>query len=444
MRLTSNRFGRRTLLAGAGGLLAAAAAGCGSREFTQATGALPRQYAKRTHVVFWHSFSSVLEESMTKLVDEFNESQQEVYVDAQFQGSYDQTVQKISAGIIARQIPDLAIFSEITWRKMHMADALEPLNDYFGGGYVPGNYLDQFINEGRVKGTYWWIPFARSTPLFYYNKEIFEKAGVPAEGPKKWTDLLEWGPAIQSVQTKNGNPKVHAFTSGDADWFFQGSVWQHGGRYSDGLDILVDSEAGIAAGQWNVDLIRKHKMAYLTVTPAPDFTNQVNATGCMSTGGLREVTELAKFEVGTTFLPEFEHFGCPTGGSGFGILRGAAKERKEAAFEFVKFCGRPEKSAQWTMESGYLPIVRAARDVPALRKRVKENPNFATALAQVPKTRTQDLARLIIPNANVTMSTALQKLYSSTASVEDTFHTLARKLRSSANLLGEKYAKHYL
>lgn len=95
------------------------------------------------------------------------------------------------------------------------------------------------------------------------------------------------------------------------------------------------------------------------------------------------------------------------------------------------------------MESGYLPIVKAARDVPALRQRIKDNPNFAVALAQVPKTRTQDLARLIIPNANVTMSTALQKLYSSNASVEDTFRTLARKLRSSANLLGDRYAKHY-
>jgi sn-glycerol 3-phosphate transport system substrate-binding protein len=446
--MTATRAGmsRRALLAAAGSVLAGLAgvtAGCGSREFVQATGAVPARYARRTHIVFWHSFASIVGDAMQKLVDEFNDSQDEIYVDAQFQGSYDQTAQKLAAGIIAKQVPDISIFSEITWRKFHLADALEPLNDYFDADLAPTAYIDQFIQEGTVKGTIWWMPFARSTPLFYYNKEIFAKAGLPDRGPRTWTELREWGPAIQGVRTASGPAKVHALTSGDADWFFQAKVWQWGGNYSKGLEVTIDTERPIAAGQWMVDFIRKDKMAYLSASSNIDFANGVAATTEMSTGGLRNATEQAKFPVGAAFLPAFEHFGCPTGGSGFGILASSTPARKRAAFEFVKFVATPEKSAQWSIATGYLPIIKAAQRVPALLAATKDNPNFAVAVRQLEKTRVQDLARLVVPNANVTMYTALQRLYSSRDGVPDVFATLARKLRSSADLMREKYERHY-
>ncbi|MGW0228533.1 hypothetical protein ACWDWO_09490 [Actinopolymorpha singaporensis] len=274
------RWSRRGFLAALGGVGVGALAGCGGGEYTQVTGATPREYRRRTHIVAWHSFGGILQEALQKLIDEFNQSQRDVFVEAQFQGSYEQTMQKVAAAIIARQIPDLAVFSEITWRKMHLADALEPLNSYFDDRLGPHTYIDQFIQEGTVQGRTWWIPSARSTP--------------------------------------------RAFAMGGtyASWYFQNNVWAWGGNFSKGLDISIGDEPALAAGRWMVDFIRTDRAAYLSQTPDIDFGQGVTACTVLSTGSLKNTSELAKaggFEIGTGFLPEHEgRFGCPPGAAGSG------------------------------------------------------------------------------------------------------------------------------
>jgi len=435
-----SRLGRREFLA-------AVASGCGRGAFTQVVGSVPRDYARRIHVVFWHSFADPLKSALQELIDEFNQSQSDIYVEGQFQGSYEQTMQKVAAAIVARQIPDLVIFSEVTWRKMHLADALEPLNDYFGDGLTPDVYIDQFIEEGTVKGTIWWVPFARSTPLFYFNRQLFADAGLPDRAPKSWEEFREWAPALMSVKGKNGSPKALALGGTYASWYFQNNIWVWDANYSEDLDVTIGDEPAIEAARWMVDFVRRDRAAYLSQTPDVDLGQGVAACATLSTGSLANVTEQAKaggFEVGTGFLLEHEgRFGCPTGGSGLGILRYAPPERKQAAFEFIKFLGQPAKSAQWTMASGYLPIVKAAQQDPSLVKLTRENPNFSTALQQLPKTAPQDLVRPLVSNAGYLLDVGLQKLYSSNLSPEFVFGRLQKQLQSRADLIRKSYAAHY-
>jgi sn-glycerol 3-phosphate transport system substrate-binding protein len=164
----------------------------------------------------------------------------------------------------------------------------------------------------------------------------------------------------------------------------------------------------------------------------------------LSTGNLAAVSEGAKFNVGTTFLPEYDGFGCPTGGSGIGVMRDAAPERKQAAVEFIRWLSQPAKSAQWTIETGYMPVVKAAQQEQALIDTAEKNPNYRTALNQLPKTKPQDLIRPIVPSAGEMMDTALQKLYSSNESVSDVFARLNKQLQRKADLISETYEARYL
>ncbi len=208
-----------------------------------------------------------------------------------------------------------------------------------------------------------------------------------------------------------------------------------GGR---AVDLRTTSSTG---SRWSV-------AAYLSQTPDVDFGNGVTACTLLSTGSLKNTSELAKaggFEVGTGFLLEHEGaLGCTTGGSGFGILRNAPKERQQAAFEFMKFLAQPTKSAEWTMASGYLPVVKAAQQDPALVKLTEDDPNFSTALQQLPSTQPQDLVRPLVSNAGYMMDVGLQKLYSSNLSVEAVFGRLQKQLQSRANLIRESYTDHYV
>ena len=89
-----SRFDRRKLLAGAAGVGAAAALST-KASTTYAAPALIQ--SGPLEVLFWSSFNGVNAEMLTQLVTEFNESQTEIFINDQYQGSYEETAQKIQA-----------------------------------------------------------------------------------------------------------------------------------------------------------------------------------------------------------------------------------------------------------------------------------------------------------------------------------------------------------
>jgi sn-glycerol 3-phosphate transport system substrate-binding protein len=435
----SRRISRRSFLVASGGALVSLGAfGCGGGGGNQAnvsqpesTTEVPPEAQDRTRVVFWTSFGDELGATLQRLVDDFNGSQDDIFVENQFQGSYEETAQKLATAMQARQIPDMVILSEVTWNRFYLNESLQSLSGYFGDGFSPDAYVDSLIGEGTRQNEVWWVPFARSTPLFYYNRDMFSEAGLPDRGPETWDELRGWGEAIMGLE---GNPKVHALTTavGYNAWYFHGNVWQWGGNYSDGLEILIDEAPAIEAGEWMRRFVHEDNMAYMAQDPSVEFTNGLAATTEESTGSLGGILETANFEVGTSMLPEQRQFGCPTGGSGIGIMAAAPDERKQAAFEFIKFAGQPDKAAFWSTNTGYMPVVKEARDSQEMQSYFKENPNFRVAVDQLAKTQPQDLARTIIPNGDTTIGGGLERIYANNDPADRVFANVAQQLERDA------------
>jgi sn-glycerol 3-phosphate transport system substrate-binding protein len=439
---------RRRLLGLAGGAaLALTPIGCGGggsggSQFNQPKGDVPKQYAKRQRVVVWHPYSAANADAFTKLIGTFNESQQDVYVEGQFQGTYDEVAQKLAAGLQARQIPDLCIFSEVTWHKFHLNDTLEPLTGYFTGGFSPTEYVDSLINEGTIKNDVWWVPFGRSTPLFYYNRDMFAKAGLPDRGPKTWDELRSWAPALQKVSVGGKAPRLHAYPQIDGDWMFQGTVWQWGGNYSKGMEVTIDTGGAVEAGEWQRRLVHQDKQAYMAKSPRLDFANGLIATLQESTGAMGALLREAKFEFGAAFVPEQKAFGCPTGGGGLAVLAGPPKERKEAAFEFIRFAAKPENAARWSIDTGYMPATKAAQQTPEMQKLYADRPGYKVAVDQLPKTQAQDQVRLLVPNANKAIYSGLQKIWADNQPAQQVFSSVAGELRKGAESIADTVARH--
>lgn len=440
------RINRRKFIALSGGatgalLLAACGAtgnnggggGNGGAQQPQGAGT-PAQAQGRTNVVFWSSWGGKNGEALTKMVNDFNESQKDIFVENQFQGSYEETAQKLAAAMAARQVPDLVSLSEVTWNKFYLNKSLQQLDDYFKKVDLdPKDYVDSLIQEGTRQDKVWWVPFARSTPLFYYNRTVFKEAGLPDRGPKTWSELREWGAEL----LKLGKPdmKVCAFTTAKNynAWYFQGNVWQWNGRYSDQqLDILIDQENAVAAGEWVRKFVHDDKMAYMAPDQSLDFVNGLCATTLQSTGGLGNISKTAKFDVGTAMLPEHEKFGCPTGGAGLGIVAAAPNNRKEAAFQFIKFLMKPENVTYWTKQSGYMPVTKSARESQEMQQYFTENPNFKVAVEQLEKTQPQDTARLLVPNGDQTIGTGLERIFVNNEPAAATFKGVAEQLKRDA------------
>ena len=331
------------------------------------------------------------------------------------------------------------MFSDVTWERFYLNDALEPMDGYFGAGFGPQVYEPKLFAEGVLQGRSWWIPFARSTPMLYFNRDAFAKAGLPDRAPATWSELREWAPALAGVQSAGRSLRSLAFAKVDGDWQFQGNVWQFGGAYSNGLDVTIDEDGAIAAGEWQRRMVHVDGYGYMANSAMADFANGLTAMAHDSTGGLRSAMEKASFEVGAGFVPGEVDTGVATGGGGIGVMRNATEERKKAAAAFLTFLARPDVSARWTIETGYLPVVTAAQQEPALQNLIAEQPNFGVAIAQLPRARQQDAIRLYGRNANVAIYTGLQQIYADNADTRDVFRSVARRLES----IGEEVRRLY-
>lgn len=69
------------------------------------------------------------------------------------------------------------------------------------------------------------------------------------------------------------------------------------------------------------------------------------------------------------------------GGEFLAIFR--QSKNPDAAWKFIKWIFRPEIQAKWAMESGYLPVRRAVKDIPEFKDYLTKNPNFKVFVDQM-------------------------------------------------------------
>jgi len=291
------------------------------------------------------------------------------------------------------------------------------------------------LKEGTRKDQIYWVPFARSTPLFYYNKDVWAEAGLPDRGPETWDELEEWAPAL--LKQEGGQISRAAFAHPSAGsyiaWLFQGVIWQFEGRYSNpDFTIRLTEPNAIEAGQFYADTTHRLGWATTPKDAAQDFTTGLAASCMLSTGSLIGVQTNAAFAVGTAFLPKKRGFGCPTGGAGFAVLSSAPAERQQAALRWIAFATGTEGTLQWSQSTGYMPVRTSARQDPRMQTFFEQNPNFKTAVDQLPQTQPQDAARVYIPGGDQIIGKGLERITISNEEVATVFAEVAQTLTTEA------------
>ncbi|OJU39886.1 MAG: hypothetical protein BGN97_13700 [Microbacterium sp. 69-10] len=443
--LGSLNITRRQALAA--GMLAAAApllAGCfgsgggSGTVYGQPSGDVPARFKKRQRVVLWSNWTAHNAEILQKNIDAFHDSQDEIFCEVQIFEGYDNVEAKLAASLQAKQVPDISVMSDIVWNRFYLNDALEPLNGYFDDSFGKDAFHERFLAEGTVKDDVWWVPFGRSTPLFYFNREMFAEVGLPNRAPKTFTEYREWGRELAGY-TRNGTKVAMRGYRGNDDWYFQGSSWAFGGAYSDGLDMRFTSEGTVAALEYDRAFIHDDKSGYLAADPTADFIAGASATMTESTGALTGIADAAQFDFGVGFLPKEVETGVPTGGGGLSILRYASEERKRAAWEVLKFLSSGDAAVEWTLGTGYMPTTRAALESDKVKAKATENPNYQVAIDQLDIAKGPDVVRRFVPEAVPAMKDAIQAVYSGGSDAERALKTVQTTLEPAIEKVRAKY-----
>lgn len=385
-------------------------------------------------VTHWGFSGGVNEATDKELADKFNSMQSEVKIDLQVQGNYEETANKLTAALAAKQGPDMVLLSDVWWFKFFRAKALQAVNDYVAVEKIDTkDFVESLWNEGVRKGAQYWVPFARSTPLFYYNEDMFKEASI-AKAPTTWQELIDMAPKL--TKKEGETVKVAAFVHGNGAsyiaWLFQCVAWQFGGGYSDQTltkYMMTDPET-IRAGQFYGDSVNKGKWAVTSTDVQKDFISGLAATALMSTGSLGGVLKDAKFKVGTAFLPQEKNFGCCTGGSGLAILSSTPKEKAQAAMKYINFLTGNDGGATWAQKTGYMPVRLSTAKTESYAKFFTERPQAKTAVDQLPKTRPQDAARVFIPGGDQTIGKGLERIVTGKEDVAKVFAEVQKQLEA--------------
>src|SRR6201988_47282 len=148
-----------------------------------------------TDIMWWHAMSGELGRQLDKLAADFNASQSEYRIVPSYKGSYTETVTAAIFAFRARKQPAIVQVNEIATATMMAArGAIYPVfelmrdqkEEFSANAYLPavtGYYSD-------IAGNMLSFPFNASTPILYYNKDLFKSAGLdPAVAPKTWADV---------------------------------------------------------------------------------------------------------------------------------------------------------------------------------------------------------------------------------------------------------------
>ena len=328
----------------------------------------------QVEVQWWHAMSGALGDRVGELARRFNAEQKEFKVVPVFKGSYDETLAAGIAAFRAKNPPHILQVYEVgTATMMAAKGAIKPVYEVMAQAnknWNPNDYVAAVASYYTDKsGKMLSLPFNSSTPVFFYNKDVFKKAGV-ATPPKTWREVQEAAKKSKAAGAACG------FTTGWQSWVMLEtmSAW-HNQEFAtrsngfEGLDAKLSFNTLMLVR--HISLLSSWAKGELFTyagrrnEPEAKFFNGECAMLTSSSAAYANIKKNAKFEFGVAKLPYYdEETGAPfntiIGGASLWVMAGKQPAEYKGVARFFEFLSSPVIAAEWHQETGYLPITNAA------------------------------------------------------------------------------------
>ncbi|WDP89952.1 MAG: ABC transporter substrate-binding protein [Desulfobacter sp.] len=336
---------------------------------------------------------------LTKIVDglvnDFQAEYPDIKIKAIYSGNYTDTMTKAMTSLKGGNPPHLSVILSTEIFTLIDNDAVVPFDELVTTD-AEKTWLNSFypalMENSKTGGKTWSIPFQRSTIVMYYNKDAFRKAGLdPDKPPATWDELVAMG---KKLVQKDADGKVTQWgieipSTGYPYWMF-GALCKQNSEVlmnSLGTETYFTNPGVVEALEFWKALGRTHGiMPQGTIewgTLRSAFLEGKTAMMWHSTGNLTAVKKNAKFDFGVAMLPAMKMRGTPTGGGNFFIFKKTSPEERRAALTFIKWMTQPQRTAQWSIGTGYLGTRPDAYETAALKAYVSGFPAAAVARDQL-------------------------------------------------------------
>ncbi len=360
-------------------------------------------------IQWWHAMGGALGDKLNEIAAGFNKSQPAYKLVPVHKGNYTETMTAGIAAFRSGKAPHiLQVFEVGTATMMGAKGAIKPVYKLMaeaGEPFEPKDYLPTVTGyyttaDGKMLS----LPFNSSTPILYYNKEAFRRAGLdPEKPPKTWPEVAAAAKKAQAAGYPCG------FTTAWQSWvqIENFSAWHNvpiGTRANgfEGLDTeftfnspLHVRHIGMLAN-WQKSKIFDY--GGRRGASQAKFTSGQSVMYTPSTAGYAGITRTPKYPFGTGMLPYWQDVpGAPQntiiGGATLWVMTGHSAEAYKGVAKFFSYLSSPEVQADWHQFTGYLPITKAAYALTKKQGYYKKNPGTETALLQMTRAAPTDNSR---------------------------------------------------
>lgn len=358
---------------------------------------LGSQALAQTELGWWHGMTGANNEMLNALVKEFNDSQSSYKVVPVYKGTYPETLNAGIAAYRAKQPPAIIqVFDAGSGVMMAAEGVIVPAQEVLkkgGFSFDKSQYLPGIVNYySKPDGTMLSFPYNSSSPILYYNKDLFKKAGLDEnQPPSTWPAVFEAARKIKASGAANCGLTSSWMTWIQTENF---AAWNNVpyGSLDNGLagtqvELKINAPLYVQHFQTLADLAKEGNFRYggRTSEAAQLFYSGECAILTDTSGILGDMVQ-SGVNFGTGQLPYYEGNGPQNtipGGASLWVFNGLSEDQYKGVAQFFNFLSQTATQQKLHQESGYLPVTMAAYEAAKQSGYYANNPGRETPILQM-------------------------------------------------------------
>jgi sn-glycerol 3-phosphate transport system substrate-binding protein len=363
-------------------------------------------------ITLWHGLNVENEDAIQRITDEYNASQNRVHVQSENQGGYLETIDKFFQSTQDDR-PEIVMFVDYTTQQVIDSGTVIPTQACVeADGYDTSQIQPSTIAAYSAAGVQWGMPFNVSNPVLYYNRDMFEAAGLdPNRPPQSLEELRQYSQQLVDSGAATYGLAIESGSGSGGGWYIEqwfanmGELYADNGngRLAPATEVLYDGPRGVELLSYVQSLINDGlavyvgdnaggadqllKMADSSAPAAMALGSSAFLGTVISTlaGGL--VPGLGAEDIGVGPMPG--PVPPPTalvGGAAVYVTEGKSDAEAAAAWDFMKYMVSPEVQSLFATLTGYVPMRSDALEIEPAVSVYRDDPRYRVAYDQLVKT----------------------------------------------------------
>lgn len=309
----------------------------------------------KTTITFWHVYSENFgAKIIADMIKDFNESHKDIEVKGVYNPDmYPGLMTNLQAEVASGSYPSICMigYNYLNYfaNNFKYADIAALDKD----GWRTKTFLPNILTLAQTSdGKQLGIPMSISTPILYYNADLFKKAGIE-KPPVTWAEVKK---DAQIIKEKTGKYGFYMQEYAD-NWAVQGLLESNGARMMTNGSASFATKDSADAFQLLADMVKDKTALHVAADEGiAAFTSGDVGMLLGTSAKIGTTSKAASFDLKAAKFPSFDkkEVRIPAGGN-FLAITAQSPEQQKAALEFVKFVMQPENLAKWSAGMGYLP-----------------------------------------------------------------------------------------